>query len=109
MSVVDPSPAATREIEELRTRLEEAEETLRAIRSGEVDGIVVSGPDGDQLYALEGAEHPYRLFFEAMNEGTLIVTADGLVLFCNPRFAEMLNLPVETIAAQNIEAIPDSE
>jgi PAS domain S-box-containing protein len=32
------------EVEELRQRLEEAEEMLRAIRSGEVDALVVSGP-----------------------------------------------------------------
>ena len=31
-------------------RLEEAEETLRAIRKGEVDALVVSGPQGDQVY-----------------------------------------------------------
>ena len=38
------------EIEELRFRLEEAEETLRAIGSGEVDAFVVSGPDGEQVF-----------------------------------------------------------
>jgi len=38
------------EIEDLRNRLEEGEETLRAIRRGEVDGLVVSGPEGDRLF-----------------------------------------------------------
>ena len=40
------------EIETLKSRLAEAEETLRAIRSGEVDALVV----GDKLYILEGME-----------------------------------------------------
>jgi hypothetical protein len=31
------------EIEDLRMRLEEAEETLRAIRRGEIDGLIVEG------------------------------------------------------------------
>ncbi len=109
MSVADPLPAATREIEALRAQLEEAEKALHAIRSGEVGGIVVSRPDGDQVHEQEGAEHAYRLFFEAMNEGAVIVTAEGLVLFCNRRFAGLLNVPVEAIAGQTIEAIPDSE
>ncbi|HEU4929023.1 MAG TPA: ATP-binding protein [Candidatus Krumholzibacteria bacterium] len=40
------------QIAELRARLEEAEETLRAIRTGEVDAVVV----GDQIYMLTSAE-----------------------------------------------------
>jgi len=37
------------ENEEMRLRLEEAEETLRAIRSGEVDTLVVPGPEREHL------------------------------------------------------------
>jgi ABC-type amino acid transport substrate-binding protein len=48
--------------EDLRMRLEEAEETIRAIREGEVDALIVSGPQGDQVYTLKGAEQPYRVF-----------------------------------------------
>ncbi len=36
-------------IRDLQERLDEATETLRAIRSGEVDAIVASGPDGDRV------------------------------------------------------------
>ncbi len=35
------------ELEQLRARLEEAEETIQAIRSGQVDALVVSGPHGE--------------------------------------------------------------
>ena len=48
-------------VDDLRARLAEAEETLRAIRSGEVDAIVVSGPDGNRVFTLEGADTPYRI------------------------------------------------
>ena len=41
---------------ELRARLEEAEETLRAIRSGEVDALVVESPTGPQVYSLQSAD-----------------------------------------------------
>jgi len=50
--------------EELLLRLEEAEETLRAIRSGEVDALVVSGAQGDQVFTLKDATLPYQVLIE---------------------------------------------
>ncbi|MGE5443614.1 MAG: PAS domain S-box protein, partial [Ignavibacteriales bacterium] len=90
------------EIEELRTRLEEAEEALRVIRSGEVDALVISGANGEQLYTLQGAEHPYRVMVETMNEGTATLTDDGIVLYCNRRLAEILKTPLEAIIGSSI-------
>ena len=92
-----PPRSHQQEIEELRLRLEEAEQTLRAIRSGEVDSLVVEGPDGPRVYALEGANNSYRVLVEAMNEGAATLTKDGVVLYCNHRFAEMLSLPLEKV------------
>ena len=60
----DLNPRA--EIAELRLRLEEAEETLRAIREGAVDAFVVSETSGERVYTLEGADRPYRLLVEVM-------------------------------------------
>jgi PAS domain S-box-containing protein len=85
------------EVEELRARLEEAEETLRAIRSGEVDALVVSGPEGDQIFTLKGAEQPYRVLIETMNEGAVTLTTDGTILYCNDRFAEMVKAPLQRV------------
>jgi formate hydrogenlyase transcriptional activator len=73
------------ELEELRQRLQEAEDTLDAIRNGEVDALVVSGPSGEKVFTLEGAEHPYRVLVESMNEGAISLTLDGTILYCNAR------------------------
>jgi hypothetical protein len=65
------------ELQELTSRTMEAEETLRAIVSGEVDGLVVSTAEGDRVFTLSGADLPYRVMVETMNEGavTLAPTA----------------------------------
>jgi PAS domain S-box-containing protein len=89
-------------IKELRERLEEAEETLRAIRAGEVDALIVSGPNGDQVYALNGAEHPYRVMVESMKEGALILTDDGTIFYSNRSFAAMLELPLEEVIGSTV-------
>ena len=78
------------EIAALRIKLEESEETIQAIRSGAVDAFVVEDADGEKVYALESADRPYRVLVECMNEGAITLSAEGTVLYCNPRFAEML-------------------
>lgn len=86
-----------REIEELRVRLEEAEATIEAIRGGNVDALVGSGPDGEKVFSLEGAEHPYRVMLDVMNEGVVTVSANGGILTCNSRFANFVKAPMEQI------------
>ena len=83
----------SKEIRELRSRLQEDEEVLRAIRSGEVDALVISGPQGEKVFTLKGADHTYRVLMETMNEGAATLTADSTILFCNTRLAAMLKRP----------------
>ena len=90
------------ENEDLRARLQEAEETLRAIRSGEVDALVVLGARGEQIFTLKGADYAYRLLIEDMNEGALTLSATGEILYANRRFAEMLKTPLERIIGTTI-------
>jgi two-component system CheB/CheR fusion protein len=85
------------EVEDLRSQLQAARETLEAIQSGAVDAVVVSRPGGDRIYTLTGAEHAYRVFVEAMNEGAATVSADGTILFCNRCFAEMVGKPLDEL------------
>ena len=90
------------ELQALRLRLEEAEETLRAIAAGEVDALVVGGPDGEQVFTLQGADHPYRLMVENMLEGALTVNNEGIIVYCNDSFAEMVDKAVERVVGSSI-------
>jgi PAS domain S-box-containing protein len=86
-----------REIKGLRGQLAEADETLRAIRNGEVDAVVVAGKQGDQVFTLAGAEHAYRVLIESMNEGALTMTAGKVILYANRCFAKMVKCPLEEV------------
>ena len=85
------------ENEELQSRLVETEEALAAIRGGEVDAIVVPGRKGEQVYSISSAETPYRTFIEEMDEGAVTLSKEGLVIYCNKRFAELVNEPIERV------------
>src|SRR3989339_589319 len=90
------------ELQELTSRMMEAEKTLRAILSGEVDGLVVSTTEGDRVFTLSGAEHPYRVMVETMNEGAATLASDGTVLFCNQRFAAIVKGSLEKVIGSSI-------
>ncbi|RPI21904.1 MAG: PAS domain S-box protein [Acidobacteria bacterium] len=91
------------EIDDLVRRVEEAEETLRAIREGEVDAIIVSGERGERVYSLAGSEQVYRLIVETMKEAALTVTLEGTILFCNEQFGQFLGLNREEILGHGLQ------
>jgi PAS domain S-box-containing protein len=88
---------------ELVARLSEAEETLRAIRSGEVDAIVVNGPGGEKVFTLQGADHTYRVFVERMNEGAAVLSPDHTVVHCNRRFARFLRASLQSVIGSSMQ------
>lgn len=103
MAKVKTRKPRSRTVEELSRRLVEAEEALEAIRNGEVDALVVSGPQGDQVYSLRDADRPYRTLVEEMNEGALTLAMDGRILYCNRHFADMLKLPAESVLGNSLQ------
>ena len=89
------SAALSRELAKLRIRLAKAEETLGAVRAGDVDTLVIAGKEGPQVFTLQGAEHAYRVLIESMNEGALTLTADMMIIYANHCFARMVKCPLE--------------
>ena len=94
-------PAPSRELAELRSRLAEAEDTLRAIGTGEADTVSVAGKRGRQVFTLRGAEHAYRVLIESMNEGAVTLTNDRLILYANRCFARMVKCPLEQVIGRS--------
>src|SRR5512146_185455 len=79
------------EIERLQFRLQEAE-----------DALVVSGPQGEQVFSIAGAEHIYRVIVETMNEAALTVDPDGTILFCNQRFCDLMKSPIHEVVSRRV-------
>ena len=102
--------ALRRRIAELSARLEEAEETLSAIRRGEVDAVIVAGPAGNKVFTLQGADYAYRIFLEDMGEGAVTLTRGGLILYANRGFSEIVGAPLEQVIGSVIfRFLPSSD
>ena len=91
----------TSEFEDLRNRLREAEETLFAIRNGEVDSLVVTSDGGDQVFSLNGAGATLSGVCRTNARGALTLTPDATILYCNRRFSEIVRMPLERLIGSN--------
>ena len=97
------------ELEELSFQLKEANETIHAIRTGQVDALMVETEGGPQLYTLKSADHTYRVFIEKMKEGAVTFDLKGVILYCNSQFADMINMPLAKVIGMPIMDFIPSE
>lgn len=87
------------EMQELRLRLEETEETLRSIQrydAGADSHEQVLAPDGTELY---------RMLIEGMSGGVALLSSDGSIIYCNRYFAKMLKVSPEELAGRRIHHV----
>ncbi len=64
--------------------------------------VVVAGPAGERVFTLRGAEHPYRVMVESMNEGAVSLSVDGTILYCNGAFAAMVDQPLDHVMGHKL-------
>lgn len=94
---IENHPQTQEDAVQLRNRLEETEETLRAIRQYMVDAFVVTREDDVQVITLSNAGFPYQKMVESMNEGAVTLISDGTIFYCNPCFARMVKAKEENL------------
>jgi PAS domain S-box-containing protein len=104
------SPGPRAGLRKLGDRLQAAEDTLRAIRAGEVDALVVRKAKGERVVTLAGAELPYRIMFDQMYEGAVTLTRDGIIAYCNQRFADIVRTPLGRVIGSPLRRfVPPAE
>ena len=100
-----PSSTLPDQQQKLLARLKIAEETLRALQSGEVDALMVSGRHGERVVSLKGGEPAYRMLVDTMSEGAATLSRYGALLYCNRRFAELLCRPPAKIIGIAVQSL----
>ena len=97
MNPVKTYDQLVKENERLLWQLGEATDIIHAIRTGQIDALVVKGENGNELYTLKTADQTYRVFIEKMNEGAVTLNAEGIILYCNSMFASMVNMSLSKV------------
>jgi PAS domain S-box-containing protein len=96
------------ELGRLRAQIVELDRTLTAIRAGDVDAVVLSGPHGHQLYTLVSADRPYRVIVEGMGDGAVTVSERGIILYANLRLAELVGVDRTSLLGRDVTELVDA-
>src|SRR5687768_1446779 len=90
---------------ELRSRVEVAEETLRAIRGGEVDALII----GDQVYTLESADAASNRFrgevLAQINEVVIAIDNESRVTYLNPAAERQYQITSSEMLGRKLEEL----
>ena len=89
-------------IQELESRLEESEQLIEAIKTGEVDAFAINRENKSEIYTLQSADYAYRVLIEEFQEGAINVTEEGLILYTNPYLLHLVNLSYDKVIGASI-------
>ncbi len=89
-------------IQNLENRLAESEQLIDAIKAGEVDAFAFNTNAVPEIYTLQSGDYAYRLLIEEFGEGAVNLSEDGLIVYTNSYFFELLQLKYEHVIGRNI-------
>ena len=97
------------ELDHLQHQLDEANETIDAIRTGQVDALIVQVNEGPKLYTLRTADQSYRVFIEKMTEGAVTLNRQGTIVYSNSQFADLVKMPLSKVIGMPFDQFIDKE
>jgi len=84
-------------IANLESRLAESEQLIEAIKAGEVDAFAFNTDATPEIYTLQTGDYAYRLLIEEFGEGAVNLSEDGLIVYTNSYFSELLQSKYEKV------------
>ena len=96
---------------ELRARLAEAEDMLRAIRRGEIDALVMQSDTGPRVYTLQGVDSASNRargeMLEIISDAVIAVDSDQRVTYVNPAARQLFSLDESAALGKPTSEIPE--
>jgi PAS domain S-box-containing protein len=93
----------------LREELEEYKELIEAIRSGSVDALAINKEGKHNIFTLESTDYIYRVLVENFGESALNITENGLIVYANNAFENLLGCSGSSITGTDLKALIDDK
>lgn len=89
------------ELKLLKSRLKIAENALKNYTK-DIDAIIIHSEDEVKVYSEQGVNYLFRKIFEIMNQGALMLSNTGIILYANKRMAEICKVSLTELLGSNI-------
>src|SRR6187402_17592 len=97
------------EKDELVRKLNEANDVIEGIKKGDIDAVFISKNGTSNVLVSREADQTYRRFIENMSEGVVALHTDGIIMYCNASFADMVDLPIESLIGTDFRKVIPAE
>lgn len=95
---------------ELRHKLSELKETIEEIKNANKEFSSHNGSKSKELYPEISIDKTYRILIDKMNEGAVIANSEGVILYCNVCFGEMIGNSIQKIIGRQLsDFVEDSQ
>ena len=91
-------------IQDLESRLAEAQDTLEAIPTGTLDALIISDGQEERIFSRRGANYNYRVMVEHMTEGAITLDNKGVIVFANKAFAAMVGKEMTSVGGEPLRS-----
>jgi PAS domain S-box-containing protein len=95
--LLEENEKLTNENKSLKHQLRLARESIEAIKTRNIDALVIAHKKDLKIYTEKTADKIYRILIEKMHEGAVALNEDGTILYCNSYFAKMVDLPLQKV------------
>jgi PAS domain S-box-containing protein len=96
------SKKLAKENKELQRQLQAAREYIDIIKGSKIDALVIADKKALKIYTEKSADKPYRVLIEKMHEGAVALNENGIIIYCNSHFANMVKLPLQNVIGINL-------
>jgi PAS domain S-box-containing protein len=104
-----PGSTLLEENAELRARLEEAEQMLRAIHHGDVDALVVETAAGPQVYALQGLDAAANRFrgeiLAQVSDAVVAIDSEARIIYLNAAAEQQYDSPASAMLGRRLSQL----
>jgi PAS domain S-box-containing protein len=91
----------------LQERLDEYKELVEAIRSGSIDALAINKDGRHDVFTLESTDYIYRVLVENFGESALNITENGLIMYANTAFENLLGCSASSITGTDLHELID--
>jgi len=88
----------------LYKQLQNALNSIEGFKTDKIDALVMANEKTLKVYTEKTSDQPYRILIEKMHEGAVTLNEEGIIIYSNSSFANMVDIPLQKVIGTRFES-----